>query len=83
MNLDVQQAAGLIKEFPLRKVDEKFELKKSHPIYYQEQGVMAATGISEAAFVIRGAKSSMEAVWVPFDTDFFLYDVYLTFEILF
>ena len=71
MNLTVQEAVGLIKEFPLRKVDEKFELKKSHPIYYQEQGVMAATGISEAAFVIRGAKSSMEVVWVPFDTEFF------------
>ena len=36
--------------------------------------MIAATGNSEAAFVIRGAKSSMEAVWVPFDTDFFLDD---------
>ena len=45
---------------------------------------MAATGISEAAFVIRGAKSSMEVVWVPTDTEFFFYTMSTeTFEILF
>ena len=32
---------------------------------------MAATDISEAAYVIKGAKCSMEIVWMPFDTEFF------------
>ena len=83
LNLADQEAVGLIKEFPLRKVDENFALKKSHPIYNQEQGVMAATGISEAAFVNRGAKSSMEVLWVPFDTEFFYTMSTKTFGVLF
>ena len=37
--------------------------------------MMAATDISEAAYVIKGAKCSMEIVWMPFDTE--------TLEILF
>ena len=64
---------------PTQKSRWKIWTKKSHPFYTQVQGVMAAMGISEAAFVIRGAKSSSEDVWVPFDTEFVLYNVHQNF----
>ena len=71
--MTVDDAIRGIKDFPLMFGDDRrsYELKRSHNFFYQVQGVMAATGISHAAFVIRGAKKSMAVAWVQFDEDFF------------
>jgi hypothetical protein len=62
-----------VKDFPLG-LDENgnYALKTSHSFYYQVQGVMAATELPNAAFVIRGAKLSMAVIRITFDKHFFL-----------
>ena len=71
--ITVDDTIGGIKDFPVTfgKDRRSYELKRSHNFFYQVQWVMAATGISHAAFVIRGAKKSMAVAWVQFDEDFF------------
>lgn len=65
-----------VKDFPLsRDENNEFILKPSHPFYFQIQGVMAATQLTDAAFVIRGAHDSMAVVWVSFDSEFFYTNV--------
>ena len=69
--MTVDDPIGVVKGFPLMHGNNGYELKKTHNYYYQVQGVMAATGLSDAAFVIRGDRESMEVVWIKFDRHFF------------
>lgn len=68
--MTVDDAITGIKGFALRTGSSGYELKCTHSYYYQVQGVMAATGITDTAFVIRGAANSMAVVWVKYDQAF-------------